>query len=286
MQEVLQVAPVLPGASAKSPFRTETRASPGTARGFRVADASRASLACSNLAIIRTSKWLPADCCCLAMAVCLAAGIPGVASRGQHAAVAWRRSARRDPSTPSQNVVELRIDDEIEPILAEYIVNGIDQANRQHASLILITLSTPGGLDTSMRQIIQAILGSKVPVVTYVYPTGSRAASAGFFILLSADIAAMAPGTDTGAASPITAIGGQPVQVDQTLAKKILNEANAYLRSYVTKRGRNAELASTAVTDAKAFTEKEALDGKLIDLIANSPRRSVRQAQRPHHHAL
>ena len=178
-------------------------------------------------------------------------------------------------STASQNagqdVVELRIDDEIEPILAEYIVNGIERANRQDASLILITLSTPGGLDTSMRQIIQAILSSQAPVVTYVDPTGSRAASAGFFILLSADIAAMAPGTDTGAASPITAIGGQPVQVDQTLAKKILNEANAYLRSYVTKRGRNADLASTAVTDAKAFTEKEALDGKLIDLIANSP---------------
>ena len=178
-------------------------------------------------------------------------------------------------STASQNagqdVVELRIDDEIEPILAEYIVNGIERANRQHASLILITLSTPGGLDTSMRQIIQAILGSETPVVTYVNPTGSRAASAGFFILLSADIAAMTPGTDTGAASPITAIGGQPVQVDQTLARKILNEANAYLRSYVTKRGRNADLASTAVTDAKAFTEKEALDGKLIDLIANSP---------------
>ena len=180
-------------------------------------------------------------------------------------------SAPAVDSNAPQNVVQLRINDEIEPVLAEYIVNGINQANRQNASLILITESTPGGLDTSMRQIIQAILSSKVPVVTYVYPTGSRAASAGFFVLLSADVAAMAPGTDTGAASPITAIGGQPVQVDQTLAKKILNEANAYLRSYVTKRGRNPELASTAVTDAKAFTEKEALDGKLIDLIANSP---------------
>jgi membrane-bound serine protease (ClpP class) len=203
------------------------------------------------------------------MALCLAAGAslvsiprPAAAAPGAAAAIS---------SDPPQNVVELRIDDEIEPILAEYIANGIVQANRQQASLVLITLSTPGGLDTSMRQIIQAILGSKVPVVTYVYPTGSRAASAGFFILLSADIAAMSPGTDTGAASPITAIGGQPVQVDQTLAKKILNEANAYLRSYVSKRGRNAELASTAVTDAKAFTEKEALDGQLIDLIANSP---------------
>jgi membrane-bound serine protease (ClpP class) len=168
-------------------------------------------------------------------------------------------------------VVELRIDGEIEPVLAEYLVNGIEQANRDRASLILITMNTPGGLDTSMRSIIQAILLSHVPVVTYVYPTGSRAASAGFFILLSADVAAMSPGTDTGAASPIIEVGGQVVQIDDTLHKKILNEATAYLRSYVSKRGRNVDLAATAVTDAKAFSEKEALDGKLIDLVASSP---------------
>jgi len=168
--------------------------------------------------------------------------------------------------TSSSSVVELRIDGEIEPVLAEYIVRGINDANADHASLILITMNTPGGLDTSMREIIQAILASKVPVCAYVAPTGSRAASAGFFILLSADIAAMAPGTDTGAASPILALGGQPVQIDDTLHKKIVNEATAYLRSYVTQRGRNAELAATAVTDAKAFSEKEALDGKLVDL--------------------
>jgi len=170
--------------------------------------------------------------------------------------------------TSSSSVVELRIDGEIEPVLAEYIVRGINDANADHASLILITMNTPGGLDTSMREIIQAILASKVPVCAYVAPTGSRAASAGFFILLSADIAAMAPGTDTGAASPILALGGQPVQIDDTLHKKIVNEATAYLRSYVTQRGRNAELAATAVTDAKAFSEKEALDGKLVDLMA------------------
>jgi membrane-bound serine protease (ClpP class) len=170
--------------------------------------------------------------------------------------------------TSSSSVVELRIDGEIEPMLAEYIVRGINDANADHASLILITMNTPGGLDTSMREIIQAILASKVPVCAYVAPTGSRAASAGFFILLSADIAAMAPGTDTGAASPILALGGQPVQIDDTLHKKIVNEATAYLRSYVTQRGRNAELAATAVTDAKAFSEKEALDGKLVDLMA------------------
>jgi membrane-bound serine protease (ClpP class) len=176
-------------------------------------------------------------------------------------------SASTSPNS-SANVVELRIDGEIEPVLAEYIVRGINEANADRASLILITMNTPGGLDTSMREIIQAILASKVPVCAYVAPTGSRAASAGFFILLSADIAAMAPGTDTGAASPILALGGQPVQIDDTLHKKIVNEATAYLRSYVTQRGRNAELAATAVTDAKAFSEKEALDGKLVDLVA------------------
>jgi membrane-bound serine protease (ClpP class) len=173
-------------------------------------------------------------------------------------------------SNSSSSVVELRIDGEIEPVLAEYIVRGINEANAERASLILITMNTPGGLDTSMREIIQAILGSKAPVVAYVEPTGSRAASAGFFILLSADVAAMAPGTDTGAASPIFVLGGQTVQIDDTLHKKIVNEATAYLRSYVSQRGRNTELAATAVTDAKAFTEKEALDGKLIDLIASS----------------
>lgn len=212
---------------------------------------------------------------CAAAALCV-----GFAARGaalpSHAARAEsnRPAAAAGPdsaASAASNVVELRIDDEIEPILAEYIVNGIAQANKQRASLILITINTPGGLDTSMREIIHAILTSQAPVATYVSPTGSRAASAGFFILLSADIDAMSPGTDTGAASPIMAIGGQPVQIDETLHKKIINEATAYLRSYVTKRGRNADLAATAVTDAKAFTEKEALDGRLVDVIATSP---------------
>ncbi len=189
-------------------------------------------------------------------------------------------------SADSSSVVQLRIDGEIEPILAEYIVGGIQQANRDHAGLILITMDTPGGLDTSMREIVQAILQSTVPVVGYVSPTGARAASAGFFILLSTDIAVMSPGTETGAASPIMEIGGQPVQIDDTLRKKITNEATAYLRSYVSKRGRNVELAATAVSDAKAFSEKEALDGKLIDLVSPSPRRAARRARRPHHHAL
>ncbi|HTU34023.1 MAG TPA: nodulation protein NfeD [Candidatus Acidoferrum sp.] len=174
-------------------------------------------------------------------------------------------------SSGPATVVELHINSEIEPVLAEYIVTGIANANRDHAGLILITINTPGGLDVSMRQIISAILSSKVPVVTYVYPTGSRAASAGFFILLSADIDAMSPGTDAGAASPVFEFFGQPAKIDPTMERKVMNEASAYMRSYVERRGRNATLALTAVTDAKAFTEKEALDGKLIDLIASSP---------------
>ena len=132
-------------------------------------------------------------------------------------------------------------------------------------------MDTPGGLEDSMQDIIQHILASPVPVAVYVSPTGSRGASAGFFILLSADIAAMAPGTHTGAASPITELGGMPVTTDPTLAKKILNDATAFLRSYAEKRGRNVTLAETAVTDAKAYTETEALNGKLVDLIATSP---------------
>jgi membrane-bound serine protease (ClpP class) len=174
-------------------------------------------------------------------------------------------------SAPSSaTVAELHIDGEIEPVLAEYIVDGINAAARDHAGLVLITINTPGGLDTAMRSIVNAILTSPVPVVTYVSPTGSRAASAGYFILLSADIAAMSPGTETGAASPIMAIGGQPVNVDDTLNRKILNDATAYLRSYIGKRGRNIDLAVTAVTDAKAFSDKEALDGKLVDLVSAS----------------
>ena len=174
-------------------------------------------------------------------------------------------------SASTSQVIELRIGDEIEPIMAEYVTGAMDEAARRHASLILMTMDTPGGLSTSMEEIIQHILDSPVPVAVYVSPTGARGASAGFFILMSADVAAMAPGTHTGAASPLLAIGGVPIQADETLKKKILNDATAFLRSYAAKRGRNVPLAESAVTDGKAWTETEALDGKLIDLIAKSP---------------
>jgi len=181
------------------------------------------------------------------------------------------QTSRASNSAARPRVVELKIDDEIEPIMAEYIDGGITDAARQGASLILITMDTPGGLSSSMEEIIQHILSSPVPVVVHVSPAGARGASAGFFILLSADVAAMAPGTHAGAASPLIAVGGIPLNVDETLKKKILNDATAFLRSYAGKRGRNVEIAETAVTDGKAFTETEALNDKLVDLIATSP---------------
>jgi len=184
-------------------------------------------------------------------------------------------SADEHASTPI--VVDLNLHGVVEPILATYIAEGIADAERRPAALILITMDTPGGLSDSMQDIIKHILASRVPVAVYITPTGARGASAGFFILLSADIAAMAPGTHTGAASPVIAIGGWQLQVDETMKRKILNDALAFLRSYAEKRGRNPTLAETAVTDAKAFTDKEALDGKLIDLVAPTVDDLVRQ---------
>jgi membrane-bound serine protease (ClpP class) len=175
-------------------------------------------------------------------------------------------SADEHASTPV--VLDLNLHGVVEPILATYIEEGIADAERRQASLVLITMDTPGGLSDSMQEIIKHILASRVPVAVYITPTGARGASAGFFILLSADVAAMAPGTHTGAASPVVAIGGFQLQLDDTMKRKILNDALAFLRSYAEKRGRNTTLAETAVTDAKAFTDKEALDGKLIDLVA------------------
>jgi membrane-bound serine protease (ClpP class) len=186
-------------------------------------------------------------------------------------------SATADEHSANPLVLELSLNREVEPVLAAYIDEGLADAASRHAALVLITMDTPGGLGESMKDMIQHILASPVPVAVYVSPTGARGASAGFFILLSADIAAMAPATHTGAASPVVAIGGFQLQIDETMRRKMFNDTTAFLRSYTEKRGRNPTLAETAVTDAKAFTEKEALDGKLIDLIASSPEDLLRQ---------
>ena len=143
--------------------------------------------------------------------------------------VAAATSARAD-------VLRLDINDTIHPITLEYITRGIEAARAQHADAILIRLSTPGGLAESTREIIQQIVASPVPVIIYVAPSGARAASAGFFILEAADVAAMAPGANTGAAHPVTLGGGQP---DKVMAEKIENDSAALMRSVVAKRGRN-----------------------------------------------
>jgi len=180
------------------------------------------------------------------------------------------RAADQQASAPL--VLELRLEGVVDPILATYIDEGLTDAAQRHAALVLITMDTPGGLSDSMKEIIQHILASSVPVAVYVSPTGGRGASAGFYILLSADIAAMAPGTHTGSATPVMAIGGLfPMQIDEAFRKKINSDATAFLRSFTERRGRNPALAEKAITEGTAFTEKEALDGKMIDLVASSP---------------
>jgi membrane-bound serine protease (ClpP class) len=162
-------------------------------------------------------------------------------------------------------VLSLQVNDVIQPIVAEYVVAGIAQAEREHALAVIIRLNTPGGLDQSMREIIEKILTSKVPVISFVGPSGARAASAGFFILLSSDLAVMAPGTNSGAAHPVSITGGR---LDDIMAKKIENDAAAYIRSIVAKRGRNAQMAERGVLESKSFTESEALATNLIDGVA------------------
>jgi membrane-bound serine protease (ClpP class) len=175
---------------------------------------------------------------------------------------------------PRPVVVEITLDDMVQPVSAEYVKAGIARANQINAAAVLLNLDTPGGLEDSMQEIIEAILQSRVPVITYVWPQGGRAASAGFFILISADVAAMAPGTHAGAAHPVV-IGG--LNIGKTMETKIENDAAAYIRSIADRRGRNIELAQEAVRQSKSFTEKEALEGRLIDLIANSPRELLAQ---------
>ena len=152
----------------------------------------------------------------------------------------------------------------VHPITAEIVGSAIAQAKEENASLLLIRLNTPGGLMDAMREIIEKIVSSPVPVVTYVAPSGARAASAGFFILESGDVAAMAPGTNTGAAHPVLIEG----EMDAVMKQKVENDAAAYLRSICAKRGRNSSLAETAVRESKSFTEREALEQHLADLIA------------------
>jgi membrane-bound serine protease (ClpP class) len=165
-------------------------------------------------------------------------------------------------------VVEIRLNMMIHHVSAEYVMHGIRFANETHADAILLELNTPGGLESSMRDIVSAMLNSSVPVIADVAPSGASAASAGFFILEAGDLAVMAPGTNSGAAHPVV-LGG--AEVGKTMEAKIENDAAAYMRSIVGKRGRNSALAEDAVRKSSSYSDKEALDGKLIDAVLSTP---------------
>lgn len=172
-------------------------------------------------------------------------------------------------TTLSASVLKITVNAPIHPVTSEYIRQAIDRAAEKNHDLLVLVLNTPGGLDSSMREIIEKILSSPVPVATYVGPSGSRSASAGFFIAVSSDIFAMAPGTNTGSASPVgVSITGQGM--DETMSKKVTNDAASFIKSIAEKRGRNIEMAEAAVRTADSYTEKEALAGGLIDFIAGS----------------
>jgi membrane-bound serine protease (ClpP class) len=172
------------------------------------------------------------------------------------------------------DVLKIVVDDTIQPVTAERVERALDQAAAHKDDAVLIELNTPGGLLDSTREIIKKILASPVPVIIYVTPSGSRAASAGFFILESADVAAMAPGTNTGAAHPVTLGGGQ---MDSVMKEKIENDTAALMRSIVSKRGRNVDIAETAVRQSKSFTDSEALSQRLIDYVAANEQDLFRQ---------
>ncbi len=173
------------------------------------------------------------------------------------------------PALASAQVVAIKVAAPIHPVTSEYVVRALDAADRDGADLLILTLDTPGGLDASMREIIERIVNAKTPVAAFVGPSGSRAASAGFLIALACDVFVMAPGTSTGSAHPVgISLTGRAM--DKTMEEKATHDAAAYARTIAEKRGRNVRMAEDAVRQSLSYTEKEALDGGLIDLVAGS----------------
>jgi membrane-bound serine protease (ClpP class) len=180
-------------------------------------------------------------------------------------------------SSASAEVLKVVVNDTIQPISGEYIARTIAEAARRNDQAVLIEINTPGGMVSSTREIMEKISTSTVPVIVYVTPTGGHAGSAGIFILESADIAAMAPGTAAGAAHPVILIGPVQLKPDEEMNRKIENDAAALIRSVASKRGRNIEAAEGAVRESKSFSDQEALSQHLIDYIASSPEDLFRQ---------
>jgi len=169
-------------------------------------------------------------------------------------------------ASEDRHAIVLKVDGVINPVAAEYIINGIKEASISNAEILIIQLDTPGGLDTSMRMIIKEMMASSVPIVVYVSPSGSRAASAGAFITIAAHIAAMSPGTNIGAAHPVN-MGGK---MDREMSKKVENDAAAYIISLAKKKGRNEAWAEKAVRKSVSISEDEAKKENVIDIVTEN----------------
>jgi membrane-bound serine protease (ClpP class) len=170
------------------------------------------------------------------------------------------------PARAAQPVASIEMDSAITPVTVRLLSMAIDRAQSDGAQALIVQLNTPGGLERSMRSMVQTILGSPIPVIVYVAPTGARAASAGVFITMAAHVAAMAPATNIGAAHPV-AVGGS---MDKEMSKKVENDAAAFARTIATERGRNAEWAEKAVRASVSATEREAVKLKVVDLVADN----------------
>ncbi|HYB43772.1 MAG TPA: nodulation protein NfeD, partial [Candidatus Methylomirabilis sp.] len=171
-------------------------------------------------------------------------------------------------ATAARPVSIIEMDGAIGPITVRLLSNALERARADGAQALIVELNTPGGLERSMRSMVQSILSSEIPVIVYVAPTGARAASAGVFITMAAHVAAMAPATNIGAAHPV-AVGGE---MDKEMVKKVENDAAAFVRSIATDRGRNVDWAEKAVRSSVSATEREAVKLKVVDLIADSVR--------------
>ncbi len=178
--------------------------------------------------------------------------------------------------TASADVLKIVVDDTIHPLTAEYVDRAIQEAQRTHADALLIELNTPGGMMISMEAIVQKLLAASIPTIIYVTPAGGSASSAGFFILEAADVAAMAPGTNTGTAHPVL---GSGAAMDPVMKEKMENYGASLMRSYTSKRGRNADVAETAVRSSKTFTAEEALSQHLVEYIARDEADLLRQLE-------
>lgn len=188
------------------------------------------------------------------------AGIVSAASSGVP-----QLSAQDAPVSPV--VYQLEIDGTINPALLDYIIKGIELAESRNASAVIIRMDTPGGMVTTTKTIIKEMINAKVPVVVYVAPSGSSASSAGALITVCADVAAMAPGTNIGAAHPV---GGGGQEIDPSMSEKIINDLTAYIRGIVVRKGRNADWVEKAIRESVSITSKEALKISVIDVVADS----------------